>query len=439
MLDYYLRLALSRCRQNVPMVVLLVLTMAVGIAACMTATTIFRALSGAPLPGVSPYLYVATMDAREAPDKDNPDYKQPDSLLKLADAKALVDAHRATQQVAVAQSLTQLSDTEGKKSEQAYGLMAYGPVLQTFGVPLRYGRPWTEAEQAANAPVLVIDANMARKLFGTENAVGRSVMLGQRSFRVIGVSAPWKPRMQIFDVAQNSGNVMGSDDEFFVPAQASLDAGVGPFIAGECGKDAPVVSFQSAAVTQCRWMEAWARLDTPEQAKAYGQFLAGYADAQHDAGRFVYSPQAKLYATQAWMALNHVVPDDVHLNLMLSGGFLLLCLVNVAGLLAARFLRRQGDVAIRRALGASKRAVFVQHLVETGLLGLLGGVLALPLTWLGLWIVRMQPVRYAGAAHFSPGAFAILFALSVGVGLLVGILPAWRVCRQPPALQIKLA
>lgn len=439
MFDYYLRLALSRCRQNVPMVLLLVLTMAIGIASCMTAMTIFRALSGAPLPGVSPYLYVATMDAREAVDKDNPDYKQPDSLLKLADAEALVDAHRAVQQVAVAQSLTPLSDPDGRKSEQAYGLMAYGPVLQVFGVPLRYGRPWTEAEKAANAPVLVIDTRVAEKLFGTENAVGRSVMLGQRSFRVIGVFAPWKPRMQIFNLGHNNGNVTGSEENFFVPAQASLDAGVGPFTSGECGKGAPVISFQSAAVTQCRWMEAWARLDTSAQAGDYDRFLTGYANAQHDAGRFAYPPQARIYGTQAWMTLNHVVPDDVHLNLMLAGGFLLLCLVNVAGLLAARFLRRQGDVAIRRALGASKRDVFAQHLVETGLLGLIGGVTALPLTWLGLWIVRMQPVSYADAARFSPGVFVILFVLSVGVGLLVGILPAWRVCRQPPALQIKIA
>lgn len=439
MFDYYLRLALRRCRQNLPMVGLLVLTMAIGIASCMTAMTIFRALSGAPLPGVSPYLHVVTMDAREAVDKDNPDYKQPDSLLKFADAKALVDAHRAAQQVAVAQSLTQFARPDGKHSTRAYGMMAYGPVLQVFGVPLRYGRPWTEAEQASAAPVVVIGTEVAQKLFGTENAVGRSVTLGQRRFRVIGVSAPWKPRVQMFDVRQNSGTVMGQPEMFFVPAQAALDAGVGPFLAGECGKDAPVASFQSTAVAQCRWVEAWVRLDTPSAVAAYDPFLAGYANAQHDAGRFVYPPQAKLIGTRAWLALNHVVPDDVRLNLMLAGGFLLLCLVNVAGLLAARFLRRQGDVAIRRALGASKRTVFLQHLVETGLLGLLGGVLALPLTWLGLWIVRMQPVSYADAARFSPGAFAVLLALSVGTGLLVGILPAWRVCRLPPALQIKIA
>lgn len=439
MFKYYLTLALRRCRQSLPMVALLVLTMAIGIASTMTAMTIFGALAGSPLPGVSPYLYVATMDARDAVDKDNPDYKRPDSLLKFSDAKALVDAHHAIQQVAVAASLTQFGRPDGKRSEQAYGLMAYGPALQTFGVPLRYGRPWTDAEQASAAPVVLIDTEVAQKLFGTENAVGRSVMLGKRSFRVIGVTAPWNPRVRMFDVQQNQGAVLGQKEMFLVPAQAALDAGVGPLLAGECGKGAPVASFQSAAVAQCRWIETWVRLDTPSAVAAYGQFLDGYANVQHDAGRFIYPPQAKLIGTPAWLTLNHVVPDDVHLNLMLAGGFLLLCLVNVAGLLAARFLRRQGDVAIRRALGASRRAVFLQHLVETGLLGLIGGVLALPLTWLGLWIVRMQPVSYAAAAKFSPDVFGILFVLSLIVGLLVGILPAWRVCRLPPALQIKLS
>ena len=83
--------------------------------------------------------------------------------------------------------------------------------------------------------------------------------------------------------------------------------------------------------------------------------------------------------------------------------------------------------------------MFTQHVVETGILGLLGGLVALPLTALGLWIVRMQPVAYGDAAHFSPAVFAMLLLLSLGVGLIVGILPAWRMCRQPPALQIKVA
>lgn len=199
------------------------------------------------------------------------------------------------------------------------------------------------------------------------------------------------------------------------------------------------IAFGAVDVRACRWLEVWLELKTPTALASYQRVLNGYAQTQHDAGRFVYPPHAELYRTRAWMALNHVVPNDVQLNVILAGAFLVLCIVNVAGLLTARFLRRQVDVAIRRALGASWRQVFAQHLVETGLLGLLGGVLALPLTLLGMWIVRKQPVGYADVAHFTPEVFVGLLVLSLAVGMLVGVLPAWRVCRLPPAMQIKQA
>jgi putative ABC transport system permease protein len=209
---------------------------------------------------------------------------------------------------------------------------------------------------------------------------------------------------------------LGEGEQFFVPAEAALDGGIGPVTAGECGKDAAVVSFQSADVGKCRWLETWLALDTPQAFSTYQQFLGNYADAQHVAGHFAYPPKATLYGAQAWMTANRVIPDDVRLNAMLAGAFLLLCMVNVAGLLAARFLRRQADVAIRRALGASRRHVFVQHLIETGVLGLIGGVLALPLTWLGLWIVRMQPVAYVAGGRPAGGHFAGVAHLPFAAG-----------------------
>ncbi|WP_240601748.1 ABC transporter permease [Oleiagrimonas sp. MCCC 1A03011] len=439
MFTYYLELAWRRCRQNVPMVLLVVLTMAIGIASCMTATTIFAALSGEPLPGISDHLYVVTMDSRTQSDANDAAYDTPQSLLNLRDAKALVDAHHADSQFAQAQSLAQVSTTDGKHSDRVIGLLGYGSLLSTLGVPFRYGRPWTEAEQTAHAPVVVIDATLAEKLFGTSDAVGRSVTMGTGTFRIIGVTAPWKPRMQFLGLTQNAGNLLGQDMQFYAPVGAALDHGVGPLNTGKCAKSAPVVNFQSTHVTHCRWIEVWVSLDVPARASAYRVFLTHYAQAQHQAGRFVQEPKPRLFGTQAWMDRLKAIPGDVGLNVVLAGGFLLLCMINVAGLLAARFLRRQGHVAIRRALGASRRHVFMQHLVEAGVLGMAGGVLALPLTWLGLWVVRMQPVAYAAAAQFSPSVFAILASLSLLVGLVVGILPAWRVCRQPPALQIKLA
>lgn len=439
MFRYYLQLAFARCRRSPAMVALVVLTMAIGIAACMTALTIFSALEGEPLPGISHHLYVVTMDAREVVDRNNGDnaYALPDSLLKLRDAKALIDTQRAVTQVALATSRPEIVAPDGKMSYVVNGLLAYGPVLEQLGVPLRFGRPWTGSEQASRAPVVVIDSHLAQKLFGTEDAVGRSVEINRREFRVIGVTAPWKPRTNFVDATRAEGP--GQTVQMFLPTGAALDAGVGPELSGECGNSAINVTFGSVDVNACRWLEVWVALPTLGSVDAYSRFLAGYASIQHEAGRFVYPPHAALYGTRAWMALNHVIPGDVSLNVILAGAFLVLCMINVAGLLTARFLRRQADVAIRRALGASWRQVFTQHLVESGLLGLAGGVLALPLTLLGMWIVRKQPVSYAPAAHFSPGVFIALLALSLVVGMVVGILPAWRVCRLPPAIQIKQA
>lgn len=441
MFGYYLQLALRRCRRSPAVVALVVLTMAIGIAACMTALSIFGALEGQPLPGISNHLYVATMDARETAGKNGNEsaYGSADSLLKLRDARALVDAHRAPAQIALTHTYAQVGNPNGKQTDAVTGLLAYGPVLRELGVPLRFGRPWTQAEQTSHAPVAVIDSKLAEKLFGTADAVGRSVEIQQHRFQVIGVTAPWKPRTAFIGAANFGGQVVGSDLQLFLPVGAALDAGIGPETSGECGSSATDMTFGSVDVQHCRWLEVWVALKTPAAVASYQRFLAGYAAAQHDAGRFVYPPQAKLYGTRAWMALNHVVPNDVSLNVILAGAFLVLCMINVAGLLTARFLRRQADVAIRRALGASWRQVFAQHLVESGLFGLMGGVLALPLTLLGMWIVRKQPVGYAPAAHFSIGVFIGLLVLSLIVGMIVGILPAWRVCRLPPAMQIKQA
>jgi hypothetical protein len=57
-----------------------------------------------------------------------------------------------------------------------------------------------------------------------------------------------------------------------------------------------------------------------------------------------------------------VVPGDVRLQMWLAFGFLRVCLVNTVGLLLAKFLRRSGEIGVRRALGASRAEIFLQCL-----------------------------------------------------------------------------
>ncbi|MHC1479363.1 ABC transporter permease [Frateuria aurantia] len=434
---HYFKIAVRRAVHNLPIVTLLVGTLAIGIASCMTVLTVFSTLSGDPVPGVSEHLYVASMDSRTVDSSDSSAYTRPASYLSSKDARALVNLDQAPYQAAFASTFPQISTPQGDRSAQVPGLMAYGQAADLLQLAVIHGRSWTRAEEQERLPVVLIDTNLAQRLFATDNAVGRELQMGHRLFHIIGVYVPWKPRTKFMDLPHNDGQVMESAQQVLVPVDAALDGGVGPLTLGDCGRAAAIVSFQSTMVDGCRWLEFWVSLPGSTSLASTQRAVATYARAQYRSGHFRYPPHAKLYRARQWMDINHTIPDEVGINVLLAAAFLLLCMINVAGILAAYFLRRRADMVVRRALGATRRSIFEQHLLEAAAFGLAGGALALPLTWLGLYILRMQPVAYAAAAHPGLSTFALLAALSVLVSMLVGILPAWQACRISPVLNIE--
>jgi putative ABC transport system permease protein len=187
----------------------------------------------------------------------------------------------------------------------------------------------------------------------------------------------------------------------------------------------------------CVWLQLWVELGTTAKASAYREFLTHYSEDQKAAGRFERAPNVRLRDVRDWLDFKEVVPRDVRLQTWIALGFLLVCLINTVGLLLTKFLRRSVEIGVRRALGASKRSIFLQLLVEAGTIGLAGGALGLGLAWLGLWVVRHQPTSYAELARLDLPMLAATFALAVITSLLAGLLPAWRGCQVTPAIQLK--
>ncbi|HEX7339637.1 MAG TPA: ABC transporter permease [Rhodanobacteraceae bacterium] len=430
MFGYYLHLAWQRCRHHWASSCLVALTLAIGIAACMTTLTLVDTFAGAPIPGVSNHLYVTTL----TPTTDT----APDSQLAWPLALAILHARRADTQAALAQTRPRVSDADGRHGTVTSGLLASGRILATLGIALRFGRAWTQRELDAHAPVALIDTHLAERLFGADDVVGRSITLNKRRFRVIGVTVPWQPRMRFSDVEQAVPGPLGRPVRIILPIGAALAAGVGPLSAGACGNGGPAdTAFGTVKLHGCAWLELWTRLDTPAARAGYVRFLRHFAQARQHHGYFAKPMHAALYGTRAWMDLNAMTPDGVALNALLAGAFLLLCMSQVVGLVTARFLDGRAHAAIRRALGATRGQILAQHLVESTLLGAGGGLVALPLTLLGLWIVRAQPVGYAAAAQCHWDMFVLLLIVALAAGALVGAWPAWRVGRQPPARCIK--
>lgn len=138
-----------------------------------------------------------------------------------------------------------------------------------------------------------------------------------------------------------------------------------------------------------------------------------------------------------WLTFKNAVPSDVRLQMWLALGFLGVCLVNTVGLLLAKFLRRSGEIGVRRALGASRGQIFLQCLVEAGAIGVAGGVLGIGLALLGLYAVRQQPVDYASLAHLDGSMLLLAIGLTLFASLAAGFLPAWRAMQVTPAIQLK--
>ena len=163
-----------------------------------------------------------------------------------------------------------------------------------------------------------------------------------------------------------------------------------------------------------------------------------YSAQQLELGRFERpASNAKLYSLMQWLDHQNLVPGDVRLQMWLALGFLLVCLINIVALLLAKFLRRSGEVSVRRALGARRRDIFMQFGMESAVIGVAGGVLGLGIAQLGLWSVRQRPDDYAHLAQMDPGLLLGTVGLAIAASVLAGLLPAWRACRIAPALQLK--
>jgi putative ABC transport system permease protein len=118
--------------------------------------------------------------------------------------------------------------------------------------------------------------------------------------------------------------------------------------------------------------------------------------------------------------------------------FLAVCSVNLIGILLGKFLGRAPEVGVRRALGASKRSIFMQHLVECELIGLLGGAVGIGLSALALRLINglFPDSAFDFALDLNMVGAGVL--LSLVAGLVAGVYPAWRICRVAPATHLKL-
>lgn len=427
---HHLELALRGFRRSPVLTALMVLGLAVGIGACVTTVTVLHALSGDPIPRKSAHLFYVQV----APGKkgwNSAEHAGPPTLLTHPDAMALLHARKARRQTVVA--LT--SGTIDPRRDAAYPFRASGTLTTSdffdmFDAPFEHGGAWSDADDSGAAREVVISERLSQKLYGGANGVGRTLRFQGHDLRVVGVLKPWNPQPRFWAVGLG-GELFGDHMDLYLPLSTgralklrtqSVDCD------GSSDLDGP----------DCIWLGMWAELDTPGEIAAYRRFLVRYSNQQTALGRAMRPEDARLTRLMSWLRAANLIPSSAWIQLWLAAAFLIVGVFDTVGLLLAKTLRRSTEIAVRRALGASRGTVFAQFLVESAVIGLVGGALGLVIACGGLWAVRQQAVSYAGMAHLDPLMFLATFALAFVASVAAGLFPAWRACAVAPASHLKI-
>ena len=434
MFSYYLRLGWLSIRRNPLLSTLMITAIAIGIGACMTIITVNYVMSGNPIPQKSEQLFYVQLDSWDPNDPGDDGFEPPDQMTYM-DAMALMKADKAFRQVASNRVGLVLEPAgDGERPFSVNVRSTWADFFPMFELPFLYGNGWDDSTDNNLEQVVVLSKEINERVFGGENSVGNTLRLSGMDYRVVGVLDTFLPVPKFYDVSNGAFN---EPEELYIPFNISVEYSLSRSGNTSCWK-APDDGPDALLRSECIWIQFWAELRNDTEKQEYMAFLNAYVEQQKALGRFPRPINNRLSDVMEWMEEQEVVEDDARLMLGLSLLFLAVCLLNTIGLLLAKFLGKSGDISLRRALGAPRSSLFAQHMIESGLIGLAGGILGLGLTWLGLLGIEMLFGEYVENLVSLDWVMVLTaIALAIVSALLAGLYPTWRSCKIAPASQLK--
>ena len=445
MVGYYLRLAHKSFWRTPGLTALMIGSVALGIGVCIVTLTVYHATSRNPISWKGDRLYAVTMDSWDPHAPANPERPElPPNQVTYRDAKYLLDSPIPLRKVVMFQTQDVISGGDAHpKPAPLNTRVTTADFFQTFDVPFRYGGGWKGNDDAASAPVIVLSKEQNEKLFGDVNSVGRTIRWNDREFRIIGVLDTWFPTPKFYDLTRGS---FDPPEDAYVPfgwAETLERFPNGGRVA--CWQDESIPSFAAFLHSDCVWLQMWVELPDAASRDRMQGVIDAYWVEQHTAGRFQRPRNNRLTKVSGWLIDQHVVQNDNRILVGIAFAFLAICLLNTVGMMVAKFLKAAPSISVRRALGATRAEIFLQHLIEVGLLCAAGAAAGLALAAVGLAQVHALYAQgefgrggYQELTHFDTVSVVWALVLAVLAGLGAGLYPAWRAGRPPPATYLKI-
>lgn len=269
--------------------------------------------------------------------------------------------------------------------------------LVSTGVP-EVGRFLTAFDVQYKRYVCVIGTTMRERLFGSENPMFKTIRIGRSDFRVVGVMEK-----------QGSAGFFGGpdfDSQIFVPITSFVRS------FGSANRDLNVAVKAPAGVA----------LDVFEY-ELMGEMRKVRKLTPTQTENFAINRMDSLVAM-----FNNIMGVVVLVGVLITGMSLFVGGIGVMNIMFVSVTERTREIGIRKAIGARRRAILTQFLLESSTICLIGGALGLLLAL----AVTAAINKFLIPASVSPSIVILALTVAAGVGVIAGFVPALRAARLDP-------
>jgi putative ABC transport system permease protein len=264
------------------------------------------------------------------------------------------------------------------------------------------GEQITEAQEASAARVAVLGTTVVRELFGADDPIGQAIRVGDQSFRVVGV------------LTHRGANPMGMDmdNRVVVPLSTAMKR-----------------MFNTTALSAVRM-----RANGVGEVDGVGARVALLLRERHRIGPGDTDDFAVRTPTSIRAMAGEMIAKLTRMLGLVTLIALLAGAIVLANILLAAVGERRAEIGLQRALGATRRQIVQQFLVEGVVVTLAGGAVGVLLgTAVAFGVSRMP--KMPAVVTWEP--FALALVASIAVGLAASILPARRAAQVDPAAALR--